>query len=189
MSIEAKYSEEELVLALQQRQELAFEYLYKHYSAALYGTILSIVKDSEESNDVLQEVFVRIWKQARSYDAAKGRLFTWMINIARHGAIDRLRSTGFKRTSENRKLTESVYNSVSASPSREDHIGLHALTRELKEDFRILIEYAYFKGFTQEEIANTLGIPVGTVKTRLRAALLQMRKLMELMITVGLLWI
>lgn len=190
MSLEIKYSEEELVLLLQQRQEIAFDYLYKNYSAALYGTVLSIVKESEVSNDLLQDVFVKIWKQTDTYDRSKGRLFTWMINIARNSAIDYLRSSEFKRRSENQELTESVYNSVSDATPYEDHIGLRSLTNQLKEDYRILIEYAYYKGFTQEEIAKELGVPIGTVKTRLRAALLLLRKLMmQLLLTIMSLWI
>lgn len=190
MLIGVKYSEAELVLLLKQRQEKAFDYLYKNYSAALYGTILSFVKEPEVSNDLLQEVFVKIWKQADSYDETKGRLFTWMINIARNCAIDYLRSSEYKRTQENQELTESVYNMGSDSGFKEDYIGLRALTNRLKEDQRVLVDYAYYKGFTHEEIAKEIGVPAGTIKTRLRAALLQLRKLMmELLITIVALWI
>jgi RNA polymerase sigma factor (sigma-70 family) len=185
----AKYSEEELILSLQNRRESAFDYLYDHYSGALYGTILSMIKDTELANDLLQEVFIKIWKQIDSYDPTKGRLFTWMVNIARHGAIDFLRSKEFKNNAKNQPLSNFVYDTVSDTKPSEDYIGLHQIVNQLKEEFRTLIEYAYFKGYTHEEIAGELNLPIGTVKTRLRAALVQLRKLMKLIIALLLLWI
>ena len=81
---------------LQQRNEKAFGYLYDNYSGALYGIVKSIVTDTEIANDVLQNVFVNIWRKIELYDAQKGRLFTWMLNIARNAAIDEVRSKGFR---------------------------------------------------------------------------------------------
>lgn len=185
----AKYSEEELVLSLQNRRESAFNYLYDHYSSALYGTILAMIKDTELANDLLQEAFVKIWRQIDSYDSTKGRLFTWMINIARHGAIDFLRSKEFKNNSKNQPLSNFVCETVTDTKPSEDYIGLHQIVNQLKAEFRILIDYAYFRGYTHEEMAAELKIPIGTIKTRLRAALVQMRKLMKLLITLLLLWI
>ncbi|GAA4442096.1 ECF RNA polymerase sigma factor SigK [Ravibacter arvi] len=189
MSQKVVYSEEELVLLLRERRETAFDYLYGHYSGALYGVILAIVRDREHASDLLQDAFVKIWRQIHTYDSSKGRLFTWMLNITRNGAIDFLRSKEFRTNIQNQELTEFVSNSVADDPTREDYIGLRALTGTLKEEFRILIEYAYFQGYTQEETAAKLNMPVGTVKTRLRAALQQLRMLMKLLITILLSWI
>jgi RNA polymerase sigma factor (sigma-70 family) len=185
----AKFSEEELVLSLKNRHESAFDYLYDHYSGALYGTILGIIKNTEQSCDLLQEAFIKIWRQIDTYDSTKGRLFTWMINIARHIAIDLLRSKEFKNNAKNQPISNFVYDTVTDTKPSEDYIGLHQVVSQLKLEFRILIEFAYFKGYTHEEIATELNLPVGTVKTRLRAALVQLRKIMKLIIILLLLWI
>lgn len=189
MPARLKYSEEELLLLLQTRQESAFEYLYDNYSSALYGVLLAVLRDSDHANDLLQEVFVKIWRKMDSYDSSRGRLFTWMLNIARNSAIDFIRSKEHKDANQNQELSESVYNSVADTSSPEDYIGLKAMVSTLKDDFRVLIDLAYYKGYTHEEIASELGIPTGTVKTRLRAAVLQLRKLMLLTLIVLLLWI
>ncbi|HXL57639.1 MAG TPA: sigma-70 family RNA polymerase sigma factor [Chitinophagaceae bacterium] len=174
-----KYSETDLILLLRQREQSAFSYLYDNYSGALYGIILSIVPDKELANDVLQEVFVKIWKQVDSYDASKGRLFTWMMNIARNASIDMLRSKGYQKTQQNRELTEAVYEKGGSIATNINQIGLRKLVHSLKEEYKVLIELSYFQGFTQDEISKTLNMPLGTVKTRLRSALLQLRELMK----------
>ena len=92
------------MLLLKQRRESAFNYLYDNYSAALYSVIISIVPDRELSNDILQEVFVKIWRQIETYDVTKGRLFTWMLNIARNASIDALRSKISNKDSKTKNL-------------------------------------------------------------------------------------
>src|SRR5258705_3632734 len=109
-----KHTEPELVALLKERLQSAFNYLYDNYSGALYGVIVSIIQDKELSNDVLQEVFIKIWRQIEQYDPAKGRLFTWMINICRNASIDTLRSKGYHEQKQNRELTESVYSAAGA---------------------------------------------------------------------------
>ncbi len=174
-----KYTETDLILLLRQREQSAFSYLYDNYSGALYGIILSIVPDKELANDVLQEVFVKIWRQVDSYDASKGRLFTWMMNIARNASIDMLRSKGYQKTQQNRELTEAVYEKGGNIVTNINQIGLRKLVHSLKEEYKVLIELSYFQGFTRDEISKTLNMPLGTVKTRLRSALLQLRELMK----------
>ena len=174
-----KYTETELVALLKQRQQNAFGYLYDHYSGALYNVILAIVSDRELASDVLQEVFIKIWKQAESYDATKGRLFTWMMNIARNASIDLLRSKSYQNSRQNRELSETVYDSAGVTATNIDLIGLRKLVHSMKEEYKVLVELSYFKGFTQDEISKMLNIPLGTVKTRLRAALLQLRELVK----------
>ncbi len=104
MNLQLSYSEQELVALLQQRNEKAFSYLYDNYSGALYGIVNGIVTDKEIANDVLQNVFVNIWRKIESYDASKGRLFTWMLNVARNAAIDELRSKGYRDSQKNKSL-------------------------------------------------------------------------------------
>jgi RNA polymerase sigma-70 factor (ECF subfamily) len=174
-----KYTEAELVALLKERQQQAFSYLYDNYSGALYSVVLSIISDRELANDVMQEVFVKIWRQIELYDATKGRLFTWMMNITRNAAIDMLRSKGFNNAQQNRELTEAVYDTVGSVSTNIDKIGLKQLVYKLKEEYRTLVELAYFQGYTQDEISKLLGIPLGTVKTRLRTALIQLREIIK----------
>jgi RNA polymerase sigma-70 factor (ECF subfamily) len=172
------YTEQELVSLLKDRDSKAFGYLYDNYSGALNTIILQILNDVELANDVLQEVFINIWKRIESYDPAKGRLFTWMLNIARNASIDLLRSKNYQNSQKNRSLSDNVDVFVRGQTSEMniDSIGLKKVLEKLKEEHRILIELAYFKGYTHEEIAEIETIPLGTVKTRIRNALIQLRE-------------
>ncbi len=171
------YTESELVEKLKAHDEQGFSYLYDHYSKALFGLIYGIIPHAETAEDVLQEVFLKIWQNIRSYDTSKGRLYTWMLNIARNGAIDRTRSKDFNKQSKTVDLSETVYNKESGKLSMDD-VGLQKVLQQLPEDNRRLLQLAYFQGYTQEEIAGMLGIPLGTVKTRIRNTIIQLRKLL-----------
>ena len=175
----SSYTETELVQLLKQRTQTAFGYLYEHYSGALYNIILSIIQDKELANDVLQEVFIKIWRQIEQYDPQKGRLFTWMVNISRNASIDILRSKSYNTQKQNRELTESVYTAAGTINIETDKIGLRKVVNNLKDDFKVLVELAYFQGYTQDEISKALNIPLGTVKTRLRSALIQLREFLK----------
>src|ERR1041385_6834599 len=174
-----KYTEAELVTSLKSRSQQAFNYLYDNYSGALYGIILSILQDKELANDTMQEVFIKIWRQIEQYNPEKGRLFTWMVNISRNASIDTLRSKGYHTQKQNRELTENVYNAAGTVNTETDKIGLRKLVTGLKEDQKVLVELAYFQGYTQDEISKLLNVPLGTVKTRLRNALVQLRNLLK----------
>lgn len=165
---------------LKGRDDRAFAYLYDNYSGALYGIILQILDNSELSSDVLQDVFVNIWRKIESYDATKGRLYTWMLNIARNASIDVLRSKSFQNSQKNQSFPENVDAiAAGAAQPNTDIIGLRKLLESLKTEQRTLIELAYFKGYTHEEIAELEGIPLGTVKTRIRNALQQLRNILK----------
>jgi RNA polymerase sigma-70 factor (ECF subfamily) len=157
----------------------AYTYLYESYSGALRSIIVNIVNEEELANDVLQEVFIKIWRQIDSYDASKGRLFTWMLNISRNASIDTVRSKSFQNSRQNRELTEDVYIAGGTSYMSTDQIGLRKIVRQLKEEYSVLVELSYFQGYTQDEISKELGIPLGTVKTRLRTALIQLRDIIK----------
>ena len=177
LSTKVTYEEYELVAALRQKDNQGFSYLYDHYSAALYGVIRQIVVDAELSNDVLQETYVNIWRRIETYDENKGRLFTWMLNIARNAAIDKTRSKGFQQTQRQVPLDgEVVQPSVKAGI---DDFGLKKVIHKLKDEQRLLIDLSYFQGYTHEQIAQALHIPLGTVKTRIRSALTQLRALLS----------
>ena len=176
-----KYSEQELVYGLQQQDQQAFSYLYDNYSSALFGLIFKMVNDKELAEDILQEAFVKIWNNFTNYDSIRGRLFTWMINLTRNLTIDTLRSKGYKKQSKIYSDENSVNNFSDNTRIAEkfDAMGIRKQLSSLKNDQKEIIDLAYFGGLTQDEISKQLGIPLGTVKTRMRAAILELRKLLQ----------
>lgn len=172
------YEESELVAALRAKETQAFGYLYDHYSGALYSVVKQIVGDAETSADVLQEAFVNIWRKMELYDESKGRLFTWMLNIARNAAIDKTRSKSFQQTSRQQPLVEADAAYATVRPNVDD-FGLKKILQKLKDEQRMLIDLSYFQGYTHEQISKALDIPLGTVKTRIRSALTQLRTLLQ----------
>ena len=178
MGTKQLYDERELVTALRRQDDEAFGYLYDHYAGALYSVIKQIVGDVEVSNDVLQETFVNIWRKMEQYDESKGRLFTWMLNIARNAAIDKTRSKGFQQSSKLQPLVDGDGVHPSVKPGVDDY-GLKKVLLKLKDEQRLLIDLSYFQGYTHEQIAKALDIPLGTVKTRIRSALTQLRSYLQ----------
>jgi RNA polymerase sigma factor (sigma-70 family) len=176
-----KYSEEELVFLLRQKDQQAFSYLYDNYAPALNGIIFRMVEDTGLAEDILQDTFVKIWNNFSSYDSSKGRLFTWLLNLTKNITIDTLRSKGYKKQSKISADENSVSNLSDNGNSAEkfDTIGLRNQLSNLKPEQQTLIELAYFNGFTQDEIAKETGIPLGTVKTRLRSAIIELRKILQ----------
>ena len=167
---------------MRQRDEKAFAYLYDHYSAALYNVVNTVVTDKETANDVLQQVFVNIWRRFDSYDSAKGRLFTWMMNVARNAAIDKIRSRGYQDSLKNQAIpenSESASMAGSATLPQVADTGLKKVLTKLKEEHRVLIDMSYFQGYTHDEISKILDIPLGTVKTRIRSALTHLRTMIK----------
>ncbi|GAA4094884.1 RNA polymerase sigma factor [Mucilaginibacter panaciglaebae] len=171
-------SEEELVLALRNREKIAVEALYDMYSASLFGVISRVVSDEATAEDILQETFVKIWHSFSSYSEDKGRLFTWMVNIARNLSIDKLRSKDFKNNSKNQALENNV-TSIDEQKStvyKPELMGIKDLVQTLKPEQKSILDLVYFKGYTHVEAADELGIPLGTIKTRLRMAIIELRK-------------
>ena len=179
MEPKIKYSEQELVALLKEQNNDAFNYLYDHYSGALFTIINQIVPDKDTASDVLQEVFVNVWRKIGSYDETKGRLFTWMLNIARNAAIDKVRSKGYRDTQRTQSIAEGESGMAMSSNPVVNDVGLKKVLTTLNEEYRKLIDLSYFQGFTHEEIAKMLGIPLGTVKTRIRTAISQLRTMIR----------
>ena len=172
------YTENDLVDLLKKQDSTAFGYLYTHYKGALFSVIVNIIPDKEIAGDVLQEAFVMIWKNIEKYDPGKGRLFTWILNVTRNCAINTTRSKMYKTQQKNDSLSNYVHY-IDESQNQVfnvNHIGLRHQVQQLREDYKNVLELAYFSGFTHEEIAQILKIPSGTVKTRLRNALIELRK-------------
>ena len=171
-------SEEELVLALQQREKIAVEALYDMYSSSLFGVIVRIVNDTAIAEGILQDTFVKIWNSFSSYSTEKGRLFTWMVNIARNLAIDKIRSKDFKNQGKNQELENNVtfIDEQRNTVYKPELLGVKELVEGLKPEQKSILDLVYFKGYTHVEAADELGVPLGTVKTRLRMAIIQLRK-------------
>lgn len=171
-----------LVAALQRKDRSAFEYLYDHYSGALLGVISRIIKKEELAEEILQDVFLKVWDRIETYDASKGKLFTWMLNIARNQAIDKTRSKEFSKG----KKTDDIETLVSKVDKREfsetkvEAIGLQDLLNSLPEEQRFVIDQHYLKGYTQAEMAEEFNLPLGTVKTRMRLAMIELRNLLKI---------
>lgn len=176
-----KYTEDELVLLLQQKDQSAFSYLYDNYSGALNGAIFRMTDDATLSEDILQEAFLKIWKYIGSYDKTKGRLFTWMLNLTKNLTIDTLRSKGYKNQAKisGNENTVSTIQDNSTGIDKFDAMGLRKKLAGLKPEQRTVIELSYFSGYTQEEISKALDIPLGTIKSRLRAAIIELRKQLQ----------
>lgn len=175
------YTEEELIVGMQNQDQTTFSYLYDNYAGALNGIIYKMVDDIQLAEDILQEAFLKIWNNFKQYDSTKGRLFTWMVNITRNLTIDTLRSKGYKKQQKISHNENSVsgYKDTSFNPDRFDSMGLRKQISALKPDYKIIIDLAYFNGYTQDEISKEMGIPLGTVKTRMRSAIMELRKIIR----------
>ena len=173
--------EKDLVSLLKDKDERGFNLLYDNYSSALYGIVLKIVRDEAISQDVIQDTFIKIWNNIDKYDGQKGSLFTWMLNIGRNQAIDKIRSTDYLSS----KQSESVEDFVGIENERMSHfmdvdnLGLSDLVEKLKPEQKQVVETLYYQGFTQSEAAQKLGIPLGTIKTRAKSALLALKELLD----------
>ena len=175
------FTEEELVSLLKRKDAHAYGLLYDNYSSALFGVISRVVPAEEIAEDILQNVFIKIWKNIDSYDASKGRLFTWMLNIARNTSIDYSRSKQFKLENKIQGMDTSMYeiNQHTFIETDTDLIGVKEQVSKLKEEHKVLIDMIYFAGYTQEDTAKELDIPLGTVKTRVRAGIIKLRETLK----------
>ena len=175
---EPTYTEQELIDALKKHNNVAYRYLYMNYRGSLYNNILQVINDPETASDVLQEVFITIWQNIDKYDSDKGRLFTWMLKLTRNAAINKTRSKVYKSQQKNDDISN--YVSVIEQRGTEqpviNQIGLRMQVHRLREDYKNVLELSYFEGFTQEEISKALNVPLGTVKTRMRNAIIELRK-------------
>jgi RNA polymerase sigma factor (sigma-70 family) len=165
--------EELLVQRLVARDEHALRELHDRYSRNLLTVIVRLVRDESLAQDVLQEGLLKVWLSIDRYDATRGRLFTWMVRVCCNQAIDALRSPRHRFNSGTRSLEVGGAQRAQAPSSfNPEHIGLRELTLKLKPKQREVIDLLYFGGCTQVEAAEQLGVPLATVKTRARAALL-----------------
>jgi len=171
--------EEALVQGLKAGDKAAIDQLYKMYAASLFGIITRIVKFDEIAEDVLQDTFLKIWKSIGQYDSTKGRLFTWMANLAKNTAIDQIRSKHYVngiKTDDLEEMPVDILDLKNHTHLNSDTIGLKQLMYHLKADQKRVIDLFYFQGYTHVEVAEKLNIPLGTVKTKIRHAIIALRQ-------------
>ncbi|HRB70417.1 MAG TPA: sigma-70 family RNA polymerase sigma factor [Flavobacterium sp.] len=174
-------TQEELLAQIYKKDNKAFTLLYDSYAKNLYGIIYNLLKDREEAEDVFQETFVKIWKNLDTYNESKGRFFTWLLNIARNSAIDRLRSKNFNNNQKNLSSDNFVHilDDNTRTMNKIDTIGIQEFVKKLKPKCIQLIDLLFFKGYTQQEVSETLEIPLGTVKTQNRNCINELRNLLR----------
>lgn len=174
-------TQEELLPLIYKKDDKSFTLLYDMYSRSLFGVITNLLKDREEAEDVLQEVFVKIWKNIDSYNESKGRLYTWMLNIARNTTIDKLRSKGYNNAQKNLSSDNFVHllDDSNKLTNAIDTIGIKEFVKKLKPKCIKIIELLFFKGYTQQETSDELEIPLGTVKTQNRNCINDLRNLLQ----------
>jgi RNA polymerase sigma factor (sigma-70 family) len=138
--------------------------------------IIRILKNDDVAEEVLQDVFLKIWNRFENYDESKGRLFTWMINLARNLAIDKTRSKEISKKQKTGGL-ETIVNDAKIGFIEQgiDAIGIQEALNSLTAEQKFVVEKLYLAGYTQSELADEFNIPLGTVKTRLRLAMQQLR--------------
>lgn len=131
------------------------------------------------AEELLNDCFLKVWDKIDSYDASKGRLFTWMLNIGRNLALDKLRSKEYKAKMKTDGVSENVFISDVrySEANKPEFIGIKEMVEKLPVEQKQLIDLMYFQGFSQSEIAEELEMPLGTVKTRVRAAMVSLKKL------------
>jgi RNA polymerase sigma factor (sigma-70 family) len=173
--------EEQLIAGLRAQDRKTVEYLYDKYSRALFAVISRIITDHDIAEEVFHDAFIKITRKIDGYDESKGRLYTWMANICRNAAIDKTRSKEFSKSSKTNTIDDYVYGIESESGTLElvDGIGVKELLTALNEEQRFVIECIYFKGYTHSEVSEEYDIPLGTVKSRIRAAVNVLKKNLE----------
>lgn len=170
--------EEQIIAGLRAQDRKTVEYLYEKYSRALFAVISRIITDKDIAEEVFHDAFIKITRKIDSYDESKGRLYTWMANICRNSAIDKTRSKEYSKSSKTNTIDDYVYGLESESGTSElvDGIGVKELLVNLNEEQRFVIECIYFKGYTHSEISEEFDLPLGTVKSRIRAAINVLKK-------------
>ncbi len=172
-------TQQNFVAEFQRGNESALAYIYDHYSAALYGVLMKMCGSEELCQDLLQEAFVKIWRNRQKFDSDKGSIYTWMLNLTRNNCIDYLRSKQNKSNQKNQALDSVVYGLKGGDTFSPSHIGLRELLSELPPEQKEIIELSYFSGYTQQEISEERNIPLGTVKSRAKAALQKLRSIFK----------
>ncbi|OAD46243.1 RNA polymerase sigma factor [Polaribacter atrinae] len=169
-----------LILQFQKKDVKAYEKLYNMYCDSISGIVNNIVKDDDVAQEITQDVFIKAWNKADTYSSSKGRFFTWLLNIARNAAIDYTRSKKFKQSKQNHNADffVGILETSDSLDTTTDTIGLKEFVTKLGDKCKAVIELLYFKGFTQKEASEELEMPIGTIKTRNRNCIGELRTML-----------
>lgn len=167
--------EKHIVELLLERDEKAISLLYEHYGDTLYGVAFKVVRDEELAQDILQESFIKIWKKSDTYDATKAKLFTWLFRITRNAAIDKLRSINTKTEKEIQIDVSDVYN-FGVDSIKPELIDVKENLDKIESKYQVVLDALFFQGMTQQEASDELDIPLGTIKSRLKIGLRELKK-------------
>lgn len=169
----------ELMRRIKTRDAEALEELYDLYKRLLFSIILSIVKKREEAENLLQEVFVQIWDNADSFNGDLGNVYGWILTLTRSKAIDRIRSKGNKvRQMQYFSEKEDHYDPMETTIYSDRAELVKKALKEIPSEQREILKIAYYRGLTQSEIANNLGLPIGTVKNRTRQGMIKLNQIL-----------
>ncbi len=171
-----------LLKAIAAKDEAALGRIYDRYRVILFSVLVRILNDRAEAEDVLQEVFLQVWRRAADFDEVRGRPFTWLVTLTRSRGIDRLRTLASRERVAQAGAKEAAEEfsdaATDAVRSEERNVVNNALA-QLPEEQKHPLMLAYFDGLTQSEIARQLGAPLGTVKTRMRSGMIKLRELLS----------
>lgn len=182
MKYKIEYDENTLVQLLIAKDQIAFTYLYMKYATAIKSVIHKIITNPNMVEDICQDVFLKIWNNFPKYDNTKGRLYTWMLNITKNTCIDTLRNKCYKQYMRITNDLDGICNHVSANATstvKYDIIGIRERLKQLNHNQRNILDLIYFNGYSQAEISQETGVPLGTVKTRTRAGLIKLKALLQ----------
>ncbi|NND14839.1 MAG: sigma-70 family RNA polymerase sigma factor [Eudoraea sp.] len=168
--------ESHIVRQLRNKESGAMEFIYDNYADTFYGILLQILRDEGHAQDCLQDAMVKIWKNGNKYNADRGRLYTWMLTIVRRTAFDFMKSKNIKIRDKIQNISDVVYDKESDDKITPEHLDLRKYLGKLETKYAEVLDLVFFKGMTRDEASQHLDIPIGTVKTRLRIALREMRK-------------
>jgi len=171
--------QEHIIRLLKLQDPIAIAHIYDAYGAAVYGTVLRIVSNKELAQQVMQDTFLKVWRFGVHYDESKGKVFTWVLNIARNTAIDATRTPHFRNSKKTVNL-DSLVHTASNDTINSDWIGMKEVVQKMEEKHKVLIDLIYLKGYTHQEASDATGLPIGTVKTRVRSAIVELRKTFDM---------
>jgi RNA polymerase sigma-70 factor (ECF subfamily) len=177
----AQVNDVELLKRIVAGDEAALAQLYDGYRVILFGLLMRILNNREEAEDVLQEVFLQVWRRAADFDENRGRPFTWLVTLTRSRGIDRLRTLAARErvAIAGAKAESEAVSDAASDVFRSEQRGLvTSALAQLPEEQKRALMLAYFDGLTQSEIATRLGAPLGTIKTRMRTGMMKLRELL-----------
>ncbi len=168
--------ENHIIEHLKNGNKEAMNLLYENYADALFGVIKKVISDDDLAQDVLQETLIKVWKKGKTYNPEKAKLFTWLYRIAYNSAIDKIRSVNNKSKKEIQIQDSNVYKLTSAGLN-EDVLDIKKHLNTLEDKYKAVINALFFEGMTQQEASEKLNIPLGTIKSRLKIALRELKKI------------